>query len=142
MDQSQYCTSEVYYMIGVVVVAAGGYFAIRDIRRRRRENGRDGNERRDGQSGGRYGALSTTCSTDMDDVSTNTTPRTTMSTATQYTADDEMFDCVVTSPFGSDTQLDADSSTASSTHTTSASLVSRGSASPRPSSGWLSLLWR
>jgi hypothetical protein len=125
-------------MIGVVVIAAGGYIAVRHIRRRMRGNGRG---RRQYRPQRHYGALNTASSSDTDDVSTNTTPRTVASTGTQYTADDEMFDCVVTSPFGSSVHLDIDGGATDSVSTTSASLVSRGSASPPPASGWLSRLW-
>ena len=138
MDQSQYCTFEVYHMIGVVVIVAGGYIAVRRLRRRMRENDRGRRQHRPRRY---YGALNTASSSDTDDVSTNTTPRTVASTATQYTVDDDMCDCVVTSPFGSSVHLDIDGGAADSVSTTSASLVSRGSAATPPASGWFSRLW-
>jgi hypothetical protein len=138
MDQSQHCATEIYYMIGVVVVAAGGYIAIQQIRRHIRGNDRGGRQHRSRRY---YGALDTASSSDTDDVSTNTTPRTVASTATQYTVDDEMSDCVVTSPFGSSVHLDIDGGVTDTGSTTSASLVSRGSASPAAAPGWFSRLW-
>ena len=126
-------------MFGVVIVAGSGYVAyrhIRDLKLRRKRSRGDRNCS--------YGSIDIEAGPDVEDASTNTSPLNTVtSSSTQYATSDDHFDCVITSPVDSGTLSGTDADSISTVSSSGASLVSRGSQSPKHSqtTGWFARFW-